>query len=465
MENSVRTVLQQNLKLNNLVLRLMKFYLSINALEATIPYMQSKNANNQRSVPANKSGVSTDKHTNLYAFQLGRKHRLCLCELLMVLGKENLIENNKDCAIFKIPNLKDPQALQDRLGGTIKIIKLVAKFDNLDSPKKKEEKIKESIAEIMESFFEDAKGKIPFGLSIFNQTTFGIKDLLNFGKKTLKELGLNCRFVNNPPTKNPKPSTIYKAKIISKGIDLNLIHGEEHTYLGHSVALQNIDNYSLRDYEKPCRDAKVGMMPPKLAQIMINLAGKDVSTIYDPFCGSGTTLLEGMLMPHIKAVIGSDLDARMCDFSNQNCKWLKEKFKTYGDFNVFERDARFLNSEVLKQHGISSENIDAIVTEGFLGLPQSRVPEAEKRDQIFRTLANLHLNWLTAVHKITRKNCKVIMCVAAFRINSGSGSNKIEYLPRLKELVAAAGYHITDGFLYDREDQIVAREVVVLEKI
>lgn len=398
--------------------------------------------------------------TDLYAFQLGRKHKLCLYELVTVLGKENLVENNKDCAIFKITDLKNPQDLQDRLGGTIKIIKLVAKFDNLLSPNKTTEKIKETMEQVLESFFSDAKGKIPFGLSIFNKSTFGIKELLNFGKATLKEIGLNCRFVNNPPTKNPKPSTIYKAKIIQKGIDLNLIYGEEESYFGYSVALQNIDNYSLRDYEKPCRDAKVGMMPPKLAQIMINLAGPDVKSIYDPFCGTGTTLIEGMLMPHIKSVVGSDVDGRMCEFSEQNCKWLQGKFKTHGDFRVFERDARFLTEQVFAEHKIKPESIDAIVTEGFLGEPLVRIPEPAKRDQIFRTLANLHLNWLTAAHKVTSKKCKVVMCVAALRIN-----NKIEYLPRLKEIAQTAGYKIITGFLYDREDQIVAREVIVLEKI
>ncbi|MCB9806812.1 hypothetical protein H6768_02830 [Candidatus Peribacteria bacterium] len=42
------------------------------------------------------------------------------------------------------------------------------------------------------------------------------------------------------------------------------------------------------------RSMVVGMMPPKIAQIMINLAtkGDKKVAIWDPFCGLGTTLIE-----------------------------------------------------------------------------------------------------------------------------------------------------------------------------
>ncbi len=62
----------------------------------------------------------------------------------------------------------------------------------------------------------------------------------------------------------------------------------------------------------------VGMMPPKLVQMMINLAGPSInaesnrklSAIYDPFCGLGTTLIEAANMG-ITEVYGSDLSPEM----------------------------------------------------------------------------------------------------------------------------------------------------------
>jgi hypothetical protein len=53
--------------------------------------------------------------------------------------------------------------------------------------------------------------------------------------------------------------------------------------------VQNIDGYSERDYGKN-RDMQIGMLPPKLAQIMINISsplplgeGLGVRAFYDPF--------------------------------------------------------------------------------------------------------------------------------------------------------------------------------------
>lgn len=44
------------------------------------------------------------------------------------------------------------------------------------------------------------------------------------------------------------------------------------------------------------RSMTVGMMPPKIAQIMINMAteGDSDMAIWDPFCGLGTTLIEAL---------------------------------------------------------------------------------------------------------------------------------------------------------------------------
>ena len=44
------------------------------------------------------------------------------------------------------------------------------------------------------------------------------------------------------------------------------------------------------------RSMTVGMMPPKIAQIMINLGTKGHKNviIWDPFCGLGTTLIEAL---------------------------------------------------------------------------------------------------------------------------------------------------------------------------
>lgn len=381
---------------------------------------------------------------DLYAFELGRKKELCLAELKVVLGEKNLFEHNLDTAIFRLGNL-DAQKLQDRLGGTIKIVKIFA-----SSPKPNLESI---IKEHLENNFKDHSGKIVFALSTLsfkNPRDINIKQLLNFSKKILKSLGSNSRFVNKN-FQNTKPSTIYKARVLEKGIDLNIIKGNKEIFIGETVSIQNIDDYSKRDYDKPKRDAENGMMPPKLAQIMINLAG-DSKTIFDPFCGTGTTLIEGLLMG--KDVVGSDISEQMVSYSKENLEWTNSNFKTKNSHRVFSKDARFLTPKDLP------EKISAVITEGYLGKPHLKLPDKIEREKIFRELANLHLNWLAAVHKITPNSCPVVMCITAFKIGKS-----FEFLPRFPELAKTAGYKTTSSFIYDRPDQIVAREIVILEKI
>ena len=79
-------------------------------------------------------------------------------------------------------------------------------------------------------------------------------------------------------------------------------------------AIQDIDAYTARDRERPARSAKVGMLPPKLAQILVNSA--QGSAIYDPFCGTGVILQEALLMGH--EAYGSDLAAEMVDATRTN---------------------------------------------------------------------------------------------------------------------------------------------------
>lgn len=389
---------------------------------------------------------------NLYAFELGRKKELCLAELISLLGESNLHEKNLDTAIF---NLKNPnlQRLQNNIGGTIKIMEVFAELPH--QKEKLSEKIEKALETELNQTFKGHSGKVPFAINVLsykNPRLINIKQLLNFSKFIFKNLGINSRFLNKDFRSNPKPSMIYKARAVEKGIDINVISGEKNIYLAKTISIQNIDNYSLRDYDKPKRDAKIGMLPPKLAQVLINLAGPNTKSIYDPFCGTGTILTEALLMG--KDTVGSDISKEMTQSSQVNCEWLAKEFKTTNSFRIFTKDSRFLIKEDLP------EKIDAIVTESYLGEPQSKVPSSEEKEKIFRELANLHLNWLAAINKITPKNCKIVTCVAAFRIG-----NKIEELPKFNEIAKLAGYKVIETLTYDRPDQIVARNIKVMEKL
>ena len=50
------------------------------------------------------------------------------------------------------------------------------------------------------------------------------------------------------------------------------------------------------------------MMIPQIARKLINLYGKEAKTLLDPFCGSGTSIVEASLTPHIKKIYATDLN-------------------------------------------------------------------------------------------------------------------------------------------------------------
>ena len=86
----------------------------------------------------------------------------------------------------------------------------------------------------------------------------------------------------------------------------------------------------------------------KLSRVMINLAGfKEGDTICDPFCGTGTTLLEAESMG-INS-IGIDFDKKMCDLSKKNLK--ENQF----DSKIFNSDYKYINKIENKYDGIVTD--------------------------------------------------------------------------------------------------------------
>ncbi|MCH8914432.1 MAG: methyltransferase domain-containing protein [Thaumarchaeota archaeon] len=104
----------------------------------------------------------------------------------------------------------------------------------------------------------------------------------------------------------------------------------------------------------------------KLTRVMINLTGlKEGETVCDPFCGTGTTLLEAESMG-IHA-IGLDFDEKMYKISKENLKANGYKSK------VFKSDFRELSK--------ISEKFDGIVTD----LPYGRASKtSEKPEEILK---------------------------------------------------------------------------------
>jgi len=103
-----------------------------------------------------------------------------------------------------------------------------------------------------------------------------------------------------------------KVKLEDPDITVYLIFTNKENFFGFSKRVKEIK-----------RPIKIKKYPHeldwKLTRVMINLIGlKKDETVCDPFCGTGTTLLEAESMG-IHA-IGLDFDEKMCEMSKENLK-------------------------------------------------------------------------------------------------------------------------------------------------
>lgn len=408
---------------------------------------------------------------NLYAFILGRKHLLSIAEILHVLDpKDHIVDITHEAFIVDLhEELKKPQESLNRLGGTIKIAKIFSELSLSQSD------FASPISEHLHRLFSDRDTKLSYGLSMYSFSQGydrQIKNTLMKIKKSLKADGIKSRFINKN-FKNVKNAAIAGEKLLEDGIDLNIINGTHNTYCAETVALQDFESYSHRDYDRPARDARLGMLPPKLAQIMINVAGFttlnsdiDAKTLYDPFCGMGTVLTEGLLLKF--NVVGSDISPEVIEGASKNIDWHIQEFTHTNQSQLlqplFPKDATSLESKDFIQQP------DCIVTESYLGPPQTHVPEPKIMKKNFQHIQETLTRFFRNAHPLLKPNTPIVISFAAYR-----GKGTIHTMEQLPEQIQNLGYKIEplipkeiaarhnlkseQSLLYDRPDQTVGRQI------
>jgi len=417
---------------------------------------------------------------NLYAFILGRKNLLSTAELCNVLKKDgHIIDIQPESLIasFKKP-LLPPQASLNRLGGTIKIVEIFTETSQTV------ESIAPAISEYLINEFKGQSDKLTYGLSAYNFSQKHeeiLKSNLSFIKKNLKDAGIKARYINKD-YKNPKSAAIKDEGLVQKGSEIVIIKGEHKYFIGITKALQDFEAYSHRDFEKPARDPKLGMLPPKLAQIMINLGGlTEIYTpdehnekhplLYDPFTGTGTILTEGLLLDY--SVVGSDISPEVIEKADKNVKWTKSQINTYNQTaRLFPKDATTLTNHDL------TPSPDLIVTESYLGPAVTSLPDQKTIKKNLSYVEELLFRFFKNLHPLIKKNTPVIISIPAYK-----EKHEFHTIKNLPERITKLGYKIVPlipkeisakfslpqterhSLIYDRPDQYVGREIFKIVRI
>ncbi|EKD29453.1 MAG: putative DNA methylase, partial [uncultured bacterium (gcode 4)] len=207
-------------------------------------------------------------------------------------------------------------------------------------------------------------------------------------KKFLKSCpDKSFRLVNKDP-KNINSAVYKKERLWESETECNYISITGHRYFGVTIAYQDVDAYAERDMEKT-RDMGVGMLPPKLAQIMINLWSRttEASAIYDPFCWLGTILIEAANMGYTE-IFGSDISREMVDVTKKSiADFVMKKDLKLGSL-IFEADASKIATRLPDAIDIRTTTI---VTEWYLGdVLNARTVSDEKIREQWRKLARIY---------------------------------------------------------------------------
>ena len=289
----------------------------------------------------------------MFAFELWREFKLSIAEIFAVFPRWNTVFCDKKILIIDGVSKDEILNNAQNIGWSIKIMEVQKVADTLSDDRKEMELDIEQI--LSENLGLDGfEWKFHYAINIFGRSPLLHKEMLKISKKVIKEHSLNPRFINQD-FKNISSVAIIKEALIKKWTEFNIIYSDNTAYFWNTIFVQNIYAYSNRDYGKD-RDMNIGMLPPKLAQMMLNLAWWEV--IYDPFVGLGTVLIESIHMGN-KKVFGSDLNERMVTTSNANLDKLKQGFD-------FEKKIIFQNAKYIHEIKFSGE-VDSIVTEGYLG--------------------------------------------------------------------------------------------------
>jgi tRNA G10 N-methylase Trm11 len=385
---------------------------------------------------------------------LGRQPALGIAELESLYGAENIKPFGKSACFV---DTEADKINFDRLGGSVRIAKILATL-----PSNNWHDIEKYLIDTCPEHADKIDGKLIFGISVFglNVPARKIAATALKVKKSIKSSGHSVRMVPHDKTELGSATVLYNKLTAKNGWELLVISDGKTAYLAQTFKIQDIDAYSERDQARPMRDAKVGMLPPKLAQIIINLSvgikQKDIR-ILDPFCGTGVLLQEAMLMDF--DIYGTDLEPRMIQYSIENLAWLDKKYPDVGDYRRLEV------GDATNFDWYEPDKITNVAAETFLGQPLSSLPNGEHLSKIIYEVNLLHHKFLENIGSQITSGTRLCLAVPTWR-----GKHEFLHLPTLDYLddlsyTRMRFKHVSDkDLIYHRENQVVGRELLVLQK-
>lgn len=377
-----------------------------------------------------------------YLFVLGNTPQLSRLELERYFPEAVIDDAAEGIAVLEGEEI-DTETVIDQLGGTVKIGQVLTTTDAHASNEALTEILAENLTKLV-----PAEEKVSFGLAEFGRNhldALAVEDV----KDALVAKDYRARYIDGP--RYGLSAAILNSH--PKVKEVMVVKTESETLIGLTAAVQDIELWTTKDRGKPYASRRKGMLPPKLAKIMVNIALGSAEAsgkvLLDPFCGSGTVLMEaadrGVLL------IGSDTDPESIEGTRSNLAWFNQEFGSLAESKVYQADATQLQL---------SEKIDYLVTEPFLGKPK---PNADQIPNIFRGLEKLYLGAFKNWRKLLADNATIVI-VFPRALAQTAGLRADVTLDKLIDKLASLGYtSILKPVIYHRPQAVIAREIHVFQ--
>jgi tRNA G10 N-methylase Trm11 len=342
----------------------------------------------------------------------------------------------------------NPQLLLDLTGGTFKVLEEIGSWSAIAVDEA-------GLIDWISEYLHTKAPKPEFGIHCigFNEQIIDDTDI----KKALKAKNSSSRFVDSSATGISSALFLHHPEIF----DLLVIKVGGEVKVLKTAVVQNIDDWTNRDRNKPYADRKKGMLPPKVARMMVIIglgltyqqhtdpAFSKSLTLLDPFCGTGTVVMEAATLGF--ATYGSDSSQETIAYAQDNMEWLTSEYTVAHPPQLFTADA---TSSALTAR--VSHKIDIIVTEPFLGKPKA---DLRQLPDIYKGLEKLYLGAFKRWRSILKPKARVAIVFPT--VDTGKRQYSLE---SLIDKLADLGYTIASGPVeYARLQATTRRHIYVFE--
>jgi tRNA G10 N-methylase Trm11 len=364
----------------------------------------------------------------------GKNWKLSLAELASFIearkNKFKVYLFPKEFFVVKIEEDRDFRAIAD-LGGFIKIGDVTETLSTesikksfLQEDKEAKAKISRSIAanSLIDNLLKTSSNKTFFGVSVYcaeNSLRHISRSMQRFVgsivKRELAKKGKKSKFMGfSRDRKHPQLShvEVLKKNLVEKKAEILFCVGKEQTFVATTIAVHNPFEFQKRDVGKPVQ-RKIFAISPRLARIMINLAGcTEGKVLLDPFCGVGTILQEALLSK--AKVIGMDINGWCVEAARRNMEWLKAEYAMENaEYRALQGDVYMLSQK------IGREQVDCIATEPDLGPALRQVPTTSYAVRIVEKLEPLYFGLLEEAYKVLKSPGRLVVVSPYIKTRSG----------------------------------------------